>query len=210
MRPLLVPMGRGGASDKALATGAALRAGGAGGVGFKSQEIAVSSESFLAPQHRRHYGRWFAVGILAALLALLAAAFVKLAGPAKFAYGLISGQPSIPGCNTAVAGEATVGPLWYRLVRVGCPDETTMHFVYVKRGSGPGFVVFPALMSIGDPVPVSLGQRGADDFEIVLEKPLADGRASLPIEFDRNGYLKEIQLFDHGRRSDFKSLPVRD
>jgi hypothetical protein len=31
--------------------------------------------------------------ILAALLALLAAAFVKFAGPAKFAYGFISNKP---------------------------------------------------------------------------------------------------------------------
>ena len=65
-------------------------------------------------------------------------------------------------------------------------------------------------MSIGDPVPVSVRQRGADDFEIVLEKPLPDGRASLSIEFDRDGSLKEIQSFDHGRRSKFKTLPVRD
>ena len=103
----------------------------------------------LAPQRRRHCDLWIAVGILAALLALLAAAFVKFAEPAKFAYGFLSGKPSIPGCNTAIAGEATVGPLWYRVVNVACPDETTMHFVYVKRGSGPGFIVFPALMSIG-------------------------------------------------------------
>ena len=155
----------------------------------------------LAPQRRRHCDLWIAVGILAALLALLAAAFVKFAEPAKFAYGFLSGKPSIPGCNTAIAGEATVGPLWYRVVNVACPDETTMHFVDVKRGSGPGFIVFPALMSIGDPVPVSVRQRGADDFEIVLEKPLPDGRASLSIEFDRDGSLKEIQSFDHGRRS---------
>jgi hypothetical protein len=210
MWPFLVRVGRGGASGMALAVEAAPHAGGADGAGFKSQEIAMSSENFLAPQRRRHHGRWSAVGILAALLALLAAAFVTFAGPANFAYGFISGKPSIPGCNTAVAGEATVGPLWYRVVRVGCPDETTMHFVYVKRGSAPGFIVFPALMSIGDPVPVSVRHRGADDFEIVLEKPLADGRASLPIEFDRDGYLKEIQSFDHGRRSDFKALAVRD
>jgi hypothetical protein len=59
-----------------------------------------------------------------------------------------------------------------------------------------------SFMSIGDPVPVSVRHRGADDFEIVLEKPLADGRASLPIEFDRDGVNGcQDPRIDGGKRS---------
>jgi hypothetical protein len=167
----------------------------------------MSSESLSTPHRVRRYGWWIAGGIgAAAVLALGYAAVVHLAAPAKFAYGLISGNPSIPNCNTTVAREATAGPLWYRLVDVTCGNET-MHFVYARQGTGPGWFVAPAFMSAVSPVPVSARQTGDNVFEIVLAQPLADGRASLPLEFDRNGVIKEAQFFDHGRKQ-AKSPPL--
>jgi len=50
------------------------------------------------------------------------------------------------------------------------------------------------------PVPVSVRPTGDDAFEIDLAQPLADGTASLPLEFDRNGMIKDVQFFDHGRK----------
>jgi hypothetical protein len=166
----------------------------------------MSSESLPAPRRGRRYGWWIAAGLFAVLVALLSVAWLHVAGPVKFAYGLMSGDPQFPGCSTAVAREETVGPLWYRVVNVACPDES-MHFVYAKRAPGPGWFVFPAFMSTGSPIPVLVRQTGDSAFEVVLEKPLADGRASVPVEFDQNGMFK-IQAFEHGRPSEFKS-PAR-
>jgi hypothetical protein len=115
-------------------------------------------------------------------------------------YGFVSGNPSAPGCDTTIEREATAGPLWYRVVDLSCPGES-MHIVYVKRGTGPGFIVFPAFMSAGSPIPVSVNQTGEGAFEIALEKPLADGKSTVPLEFDRNGIVK-IQFFDHGRKKE--------
>jgi len=165
----------------------------------------MSSESIPAPT-RTHRGIYWIAGVASvAAAALLVFGAVKLAGPARIMYGFVSGNPSIPGCQTSVAGEATVGPLWYRAVNLGCGKEQ-MHLIYVRQGSGPGWFVLPAVMSVGDPVPLSVRAAGTNGFEVVLSKPLADGRTSLPIAFDRNGFLKEIQSVEHGRAKD--PIPV--
>jgi hypothetical protein len=62
------------------------------------------------------------------------------------------------------------------------------------------------VVSVGYPAPLSVRQTGADAFEIVLSKPLADGRTALPLAFDRNGIPKEVQSFDHGRQKDSVTL----
>jgi len=167
----------------------------------------MSSESLSKPRRGRRYGWWVAGGVAAAaVLALGYAAVVHLAGPAKFTYGIMSGNPSIPNCNTTIAREATAGPLWYRLVDVPCGNET-VHFLYATPGTGPGWFMAPAFMSAVSPVPVSLRPAGDNVFEIDLAQPLADGRASLPLELDQNGVIKEVQFFDHGRKQS-KSLPL--
>lgn len=150
---------------------------------------------------RHHIGYWIAGIASVAVASLLVFGATKLAKPAKFAYSFVSANPTLPGCRTTIAGEATVGPLWYRVVNLGCGKES-MHFVYAKRGTGPGWFVFPALMSVGDPVPLAVRQAGAEAFEVVLSKPLADGRTALPLAFDRNGIVKEMQSFDHGRKKE--------
>jgi len=167
----------------------------------------MSSESLSTPPRSRRYGWWIAGGVAAtAVLALGYAAVVHLAGPARFAYGIMSGNPSIPKCDTTIAREATAGPLWYRLVDVTCGNET-LHFVYARPGTGPGLFVAPAFMSTVSPVPVLVRQTGDYVFEIDLAQPLADGRLSLPLEFDRNCVIKEVQFFDRGRKQG-KSLPL--
>jgi hypothetical protein len=154
---------------------------------------------------RFRIGYWIAGVASVAVASLLVYGGVKLAGPAKVAYSFASGNPTIPGCRTTVAGESTVGPLWYRVVNLGCGKES-MHFVYVKRGTGPGWFVFPAVMSVGDPVPLSVRQAGTEAFEVVLSKPLSDGRTVVPLAFDRNGIPKEMLSFDHGRQKDSVTL----
>src|SRR5579871_6232997 len=154
--------------------------------------------SALMPPRRRHVGYWIAGAASLAVAALLVVGAVKLAGPAKFMYGFVTGKPSMPGCSTTIAREATVGPVWYRVVDLGCANKVSMHMIYVRRGEGPGWIVLPAVMSIGDPVPMSVRQAGDDAFEVVLSKPLTDGRTSVPIAFDSNGMLKELQSIDHG------------
>ena len=161
----------------------------------------MSSESIPVAPRRHRYAYWIAGAASVAVAALLVVGVVKLTGPAKFMYGFVSGNPSIPGCHTSVAREATTGPLWYRVVDLDCGKEQ-MHLVYVRQGTGPGWFVLPAVMSVGDPVPLSVREAGAGKFEIVLSKPLADGRTALPIAFDSNGMLKQIQSFDHGRERD--------
>jgi hypothetical protein len=153
------------------------------------------------PPRRRQLSYWIAGVASVAVAVLLVIGVTKLAGPAKLAYGFVSGNPTMPGCSTTFAGEATVGPLWYRAVKLGCGNES-IHLIYVKRGTGPGGFAFPAVMSVGDPVPLSVRQTGADAFEVVLSKPLADGRTALSIAFDRNGNLKQMQSFVHGRQKD--------
>jgi hypothetical protein len=171
----------------------------------KPQENAVSSYLVPPPPRRSYVGYWIAGVASVAVAGLVAFGAVKLAAPAKFVYGLATGNPSLPGCRTTVASEATVGPLWYRVVNLGCGKES-MHLVYVKRGQGPGWLVLPALMSVGDPVPLSVRPTGADAFEVVLSKPLADGRTAVPVAFGSNGLVKEMQSFDHGRQKD--SIPL--
>lgn len=120
------------------------------------------------------------------------------------AYGYVSGNPSLPNCRTTVAHEATVGPLWYRVLDVNCPANS-MHFVYAKRGTGPGFIIFPAFISAGSPVPVLVRPAAPDGFEVLLSEPLADGRAAVPLELEsgQNG-MPNAKLFDHGQET--KSL----
>ena len=92
-----------------------------------------------------------------ALFGGLCAALGALSGPIKSLYGYVSGYPSFPNCRTTITREAKLGPVWYRVVDVNCPGDT-MHFVYVKRGTGPGFFAIPAFFSAGSPVPVSVRQ----------------------------------------------------
>ena len=139
--------------------------------------------------------------VLLGLFALLYAAFVRYSEQIKFMYGIMSGNPSFPTCRTTVAHEATVGPLWYRVLDVDCGDES-MHLVYALRGTGPGFIMVPAFWSVGSPVPVSVRQAASDGFEILLLEPLADGRTAVPLELqsEQNGVPK-TKLFDHGRET---------
>jgi hypothetical protein len=154
---------------------------------------------------RFRVGYWIAGAASVGVAALLVFGAIKLAKPARIIYGFATGAPSMPGCRTTVASEATVGPLWYRVVNLACGRES-MHMVYVRRGSGLGWIALPALMSVGDPVPVSVRQASAETFEVVLSKPLADGRTAVPLAFDRNGIPKEMQSFDHGRQK--PSVPL--
>jgi hypothetical protein len=154
----------------------------------------------MSQPRRRRYGWWIAGGVAAAaVFALAYTAVVYLAEPAKFAYGFVSANPSSPDCDTTVVRDATAGALWYRLVEMRC-DTETLHLLYAARGTGPGWFVPPAFLSAGSPVPVSVRQTGEDAFEIVLEQPLADGTASLPLVLHRYGIFKNGQFFDHGRQ----------
>jgi hypothetical protein len=167
----------------------------------------MSSAAVSQPRRGRRYGWWIAGGVCAAaVLGLGWVAVVYLAEPAKIAYGFLSGNPALPNCDVKIVRETTAEPLWYRLVDTSCGGET-MHFVYVRRGTGPGWFVLPAFMSAQTPVPVSVRPTGDDAFEIDLAQPLADGTASVPVEFDRNGMVKDMQLFDHGRKTE-KSLSL--
>jgi hypothetical protein len=127
------------------------------------------------------------------------AAFVRFSEPIKFGYGFVSGNPSAPNCRTTITRESTAGPLWYRVLDVTCPGES-MHFVYAKRGTGPGLIVLPAFISIGSPVPVSVRQTAANGFEVLLSEPLADGRSAVLLEVEQNG-MPDAKLFDHGNET---------
>jgi uncharacterized membrane protein YhaH (DUF805 family) len=151
------------------------------------------------PQPGHGHGLWIAGEIFAVLLALFAllyAVFPRFLGPIKMLYGSVSGNPSLPNCRTTVAHEATVGPLWYRVLDVDCSADT-IHFVYAKRGTGPGFFVFPAFISAGSPVPVSVRPAAPGGFEVLLSEPLADGRTAVPLELGSTN----AKLFDHGRET---------
>ena len=120
----------------------------------------MSSGSRPPPLPGRWTTWWIAGGVFVVLLALfggLYAALGALSGPIKSLYGYVSGYPSFPNCRTTITREAKLGPVWYRVVDVNCPGDT-MHFVYVKRGTGPGFFAIPAFFSAGSPVPVSVRQ----------------------------------------------------
>ena len=157
------------------------------------------------PGHGQRW--WIAGGILVVLLlvlfAVLYAAFARFSSTPLFKsmHGYVSANPFFPNCHTTVAHEATVGPLWYRVLDVTCPVEST-YFVYAKRGTGPGFFNWPAFISVGSPVPVSVRQATAGEFEVLLSEPLADGRTAVPLELEPTN----ATLFDHGRET--KSLTL--
>jgi hypothetical protein len=88
--------------------------------------------------------------------------------------------------------------LWYRLVKVNCSRDQS-YWLYTKRSADAGWR--PAFTSIGSPVPVSVRQADDGHFEVVLEAPLADGRATVPLIFDQDGSIRELQQFDHGSPS---------
>jgi len=155
----------------------------------------MSSETLPAPRRRR-YGWWIAGGIVASLIALVIGGLVYFAEPIKFAMGWLTGNPYVPGCQTTIVSEATVGPLWNRIVELTCPNQT-QHFVFVKRSDVP--IRMPAFQSIDGPVPVAVRRAGDNEFEIVLAAPLADGRTSLPIKLGPDGMVKELQQFEHDR-----------
>jgi hypothetical protein len=160
----------------------------------------MSSQS-LPPPRRRPYGWWIGGALFAALIALVAAAVVHFSEPIGFVYGFMSGNPSVPNCTTAITREEVADRLWYRIVEIDCPGDS-LHIVYARSASSSGFLLFPAFMSIGTPLPVSVRATGDNGFEIVLAEPLAEGRAALPIEFDQFGFVR-LQSFDHRRPKDF-------
>ena len=59
-------------------------------------------------------------------------------------------------------------------------------------------------MSTDGPVPVSVRQTEDGHFEVVLETPLADGRASMPIDPDAG--ITGIQIFDRGHTTSALSI----
>jgi len=96
--------------------------------------------------------------------------------------------PAIRPCRAAArpfAGEATVGPLWYRAVNLGCGKES-VHLIYVKRGTGPGWFAFPAVMSVGDPAPLSVDKPAPTRSRLCCRSRSRRSHRP-PIAFDRNG-----------------------
>jgi hypothetical protein len=170
-----------------------------------TQEHTMSSQTQPAPRRRR-YGWWIAAGIIfAVLVALLTAAWFKFAEPARLVLGVMSWNPVFPGCTSTVAEEGTVGPVWYRIVNVGCSNGASMHLVFAKRG---GIFVYPAFFSDDDSaIPVSVRQTGDRAFEVVLAKPLADGRTSVPFVFEQNGVINDMQRVEHGKPGKTKINP---
>jgi hypothetical protein len=163
----------------------------------------VSSERSSAPRRRR-YGWWIAGGVFAVLLAVPLGAAIYYAKPIKMiydlAYGIMTGNPSFENCRTTVMREAAAGPLLYRVVKADCGEDHS-YFVYTKRS--PAARYWLGLMSIGNPVPVSVRQAEDGHFDIILESPLADGRASLPIDPDAG--ITAIQIWDDGQKTDLQS-----
>ena len=156
-----------------------------------------------AVPRRRRYGWWIAGGIFAVLIALPLGTGLYFAKPIKYfynmMYGMMTGDPSLPGCQTTIAREASVGTLWYRVSKVDCGGQDQSYFVYAKRSPDAGYRL--ALMSDGSPVPVSVRQTGDGRFQIVFDAPLADGRTSVPLVLNEDGSISfaGIQMFDHGR-----------
>jgi hypothetical protein len=156
-----------------------------------------------SPRRRRRYGWWVATGIVAALLALVAGGWVLYAEPIKLFTGwMITANPYLPGCRTTIVSEATEGQLWNRMADVSCADQT-MHVVFVKRSDVP--IPMLVFASVDGPVPTSVRETGENGFEIILATPLADGRTSVPLKLDQNGWIVDPQIFDHGR-----PIPVSD
>lgn len=170
----------------------------------------MSFGSLPPPKPRARLEWWIAGGafaVLLALVALLFGLFVRFSEPINKVYGFMSGNPSLPNCRTTIAREATVEWLWYRIVDLNCPG-VSQHFVYAKRGTGPGLIVLPAFMSIDSPVPVSVRQADTDGFEILLSEPLADGRTAVRLELESgpNG-VPTTKYFDHGRETQSLTRP---
>ncbi len=165
---------------------------------------AAASATPVAPRRRR-YGWWIAGGILAVFLGVPLGTAIYYAKPIKMvydlAYGILTGNPSLEGCQaTTVVREATAGPLSYRVAKADC-DEDHSYFVYTKRSSAARYWL--GLMTIDGPVPVSVRQTNDGHFEVVLETPLADGRASLPIDPDAG--ILAIQIFERGHQTALQS-----
>jgi hypothetical protein len=156
-----------------------------------------------APPRRRRYGWWIAGGIFAVLIALPLGTGLYFAKPIKFfysfMYGMMTGDPSFPGCDTTIVRETTAGPLWYRVSKVSCPDEGPGYLLYAKSSPDAGYRL--AFIGDGGPVPVSVRQTDNGHFQIVFETPLADGRTSVPLVLNADGSVSftNIQIFDHGR-----------
>lgn len=162
-----------------------------------------SASSAPPRRRRRRYGWWIAGGIFAVLIALPLGTGLYFAKPIKIfynlMYGMMTGDPAFPGCDTTIVRETTAGPLWYRVSKVSCSDEGPGYLLYAK--SSPDARYWLVFMSDGNPVPVSVRQTDDRHFQIVFEKPLADGRASVPLVLNEDGSVSftNIQIFDHGR-----------
>jgi hypothetical protein len=94
-----------------------------------------------AAPRRRRYGWWIAGGIFAVLVALPVGTGLYFAEPIKYLYntmhGMLTGDPSFPGCDTTIAREANVGTLWYRVSKVDCGGHDD-YLVYAKRSPDTG------------------------------------------------------------------------
>jgi hypothetical protein len=162
-----------------------------------------------AAPRRRRYGWWIAGGIFAVLIALPVGTGLYFAKPIKFFYnmmhGMMTGDPSFPGCHTTITREASTGTLWYRVSKVDCGGQDQSYFVYAKRSPDAGYWL--TLMSNGSPVPVSVHQTDDGHFQIVFATPLADGRTSVPLVLNENGSVSftGMQIFDHGRPRESRS-----
>jgi hypothetical protein len=162
-----------------------------------------------AAPRRRRYGWWIAGGIFAVVIGLPVGTGLYFAKPIKYfynmVYGMMTGDPSFPGCQTTIAREASVGTLWYRVSKVDCGGQDQSYLVYAKRSPDAGYRL--ALMSNGSPVPVSVHQTDDGHFQIVFATPLADGRTRVPLVLNEDGSISftGIQIFDHGRPSESRS-----
>ena len=116
----------------------------------------------------------------------------------NFMHGMMTGDPAFPGCDTTIVRETTAGLLRYRVSKVSSPVKARAT-LYAK--SSPDARYWPVFMSDGSPVPVSVRQTDDRHFQIVFEKPLADGRTSVPLVLNEDGSVSytDIQIFDHGR-----------
>lgn len=156
-----------------------------------------------APPRRRRYGWWIVGGIFAVLIALPLGTGLYFAKPIKifynFMHGMMTGDPAFPGCDTTIVRETTAGLLRYRVSKVSCAGQGQSYFLYAK--SSPDARYWLVFMSDGSPVPVSVRQTDDRHFQIVFEKPLADGRTSVPLVLNEDGSVSytDIQIFDHGR-----------
>jgi hypothetical protein len=132
------------------------------------------------------------------LIALIAYRFGEpIYGTASF----MVGRPYLPGCNTTVTKEQTIGELWYRISEQTCDSGITLHYVFVARAhSTMSFLVTPAFMSIGYPIPRSVSKQGERSYYIAIEPPLPDGTDILETFIGPSGVPLTVHIYDKGQK----------